>query len=194
MTRSYSPLRHQQNQPEPLAYRHKEAALAIGVCETTLRNLRDRGEIPYVRHDWAVLYPVSGLRRWLEDKAEFAVDGKVCGEEQANRCAGATIGAVEQATTRVVHWRDREQYPEWVYVGRPIPRQRIKGSPFANPFKIGKDGSRADVLAKYSQWIASQPELIQQARALKGKVLVCWCAPDDCHGHVLARIAEGGEA
>jgi len=175
---------------EPLAYRPKQAALALGVCEKTLWTLTQRGEVPCVKTGKCVLYPVNLLRRWLEKQAKFHAGGKVCGEEQAV-CPPVKQ---EQSATRVVHWRDREQYPEWVYIGRPFPRQRIKGSPFANPFTIGQDGSRADVLAKYSQWIASQPELIQQARELRGKVLVCWCAPNDCHGHILARIAEGGDA
>ena len=49
MTRSYSPLRHQQNQPEPLAYRPKEAAQALGICERTLWALTQRGEVPHLK-------------------------------------------------------------------------------------------------------------------------------------------------
>ena len=166
---------------KPLSYRPKQAAEALGISERMLWSLTQSGVLPHVKTGRVTLYPVAMLRSWLEAQA-------------INPPMRKTIGAVEQATTRVIHWRDREQYPEWVYIGRNIPRQRITGSPFANPFKIGQDGSRADVLAKYSQWLASQPELIQQARALKGKVLVCWCAPEDCHGHILAKIAEGGAA
>jgi len=46
------------------------------------------------------------------------------------------------------------------------------------------------VIKKYTDWIYKQPDLLHMARdELKGKILACWCAPEACHGHVLARIA-----
>lgn len=69
-----------------------------------------------------------------------------------------------------------------VYVGRP--------SPYGNPFVIGRDGSRDEVIAKYRAWLMAKPELVAQAkRELKGKVLACWCAPLACHADVLVEIA-----
>lgn len=69
-----------------------------------------------------------------------------------------------------------------VYIGRP--------SKWGNPFEIGKDGTRAEVIAKYREWLLSQPELVAEAkRELRGKVLGCWCVPNDCHGDVLAEVA-----
>lgn len=69
-----------------------------------------------------------------------------------------------------------------VYVGRP--------SKWGNPFAIGKDGDRAAVIAKYREWLGSQPELVAQARVeLAGKDLVCFCAPQPCHGDVLMSVA-----
>lgn len=68
------------------------------------------------------------------------------------------------------------------YVGRP--------SKFGNPFVIGQHGSRADVIARYEAWLLSQPALVEAAkRELRGKSLVCWCAPLACHGDVLLRVA-----
>ncbi len=43
--------------------------------------------------------------------------------------------------------------------------------------------------ARYEQWVRSQPELIAALPELEGKTLGCWCAPDACHGDVLARLA-----
>jgi len=57
-----------------------------------------------------------------------------------------------------------------VYVGRP--------SKWGNPFVIGRDGSRDDVIAKYRAWIVRQPELLAALHELRGKDLVCWCAPE----------------
>lgn len=68
------------------------------------------------------------------------------------------------------------------YVGRP--------SPFGNPFVIGKDGDRTTVIAKYREWLLQQPELVAKVKAeLRGKALVCWCAPQACHADVLVEVA-----
>lgn len=68
-----------------------------------------------------------------------------------------------------------------VYIGRP--------SKWGNPFFIGRDGTRSEVIAKYTAWLGERPELVAQAKIeLKGKNLVCFCAPLACHGHVLAKL------
>lgn len=82
-------------------------------------------------------------------------------------------------------WNKRT-HPEIVavYVGRPTI--------FGNPFVIGKDGTRADVIAKYEQFIRSKPALMAAAvRQLKGKDLSCWCSPEPCHADILLKIANG---
>ncbi len=81
--------------------------------------------------------------------------------------------------TTVVHCK-REPFD--IYIGRP--------SPFGNPFKIGRDGNRAEVIQKYRTWIMSKPELLAQVKTLNGKRLGCWCKPQACHGDVLAEIAD----
>lgn len=68
-----------------------------------------------------------------------------------------------------------------VFIGRP--------SKWGNPFVIGKDGTRAEVIAKYEAWIVEQPELMAALHELTGKDLVCFCDPDPCHGHILLRLA-----
>ena len=79
---------------------------------------------------------------------------------------------------RVVHCK-RESYD--VYIGR--------GSKWGNPFVVGKDGTRRDVVRKYETWIASQPQM-EQLEELKGMVLGCWCAPRPCHGDVLIKLVQ----
>lgn len=75
-----------------------------------------------------------------------------------------------------------------VYVGRP--------SRWGNPFEIGRDGSRDEVVAKHRAWLLSDPARVAAAkRLLRGKDLVCWCAPLACHADTLMEIAnEGDEA
>ena len=80
---------------------------------------------------------------------------------------------------KVVHCK-RSKYD--VYVGRP--------SKFGNPFSIGKDGTREDVIKKYREWIKTRPDLIAAAKIeLRDKILACWCAPQACHADVLLEIA-----
>lgn len=65
-------------------------------------------------------------------------------------------------------------------------------SPFANRFKIGRDGSRADVIRKYEadmiERLDKDPSLVKELLKIKGKCLGCWCAPEPCHGDVLLRL------
>ncbi len=68
-----------------------------------------------------------------------------------------------------------------VCVGRPS-----KGG---NPFVIGRDVSRDDVVAKCRAWIVRQPPLMAALHELRGKNLVCWCAPERCHAEVLIELA-----
>ena len=71
-----------------------------------------------------------------------------------------------------------------MYIGRP--------SCWGNPYLIGRDGDRTEVIARYRTWLLGQPVLIERAkRELKGKVLGCWCSPLACHGDVLSEIANG---
>jgi hypothetical protein len=87
--------------------------------------------------------------------------------------------------TRVVHCRE----PHDVYIGRPC-RGR-PGSVWANPFKVGRDGTRAEVIAKYRAMLLGRPDLLARLPELRGKVLGCWCKPEACHGDVLAELADG---
>lgn len=83
--------------------------------------------------------------------------------------------------------------PYDVYIGRP--------SPFGNPFSHTPStlarfrvGSREEAIDAFSRWVHSKPDLIARIkRELKGKVLGCFCAPNRCHGDVLARIANEDE-
>ena len=68
-----------------------------------------------------------------------------------------------------------------VYIGR--------GSIWGNPFKIGIDGTRSEVIAKYIEYLLNKPELVERLPELKDKILGCWCSPLPCHGDVLEKLA-----
>ncbi len=56
---------------------------------------------------------------------------------------------------------------------------------WGNPFEMPEDGDRQTVIANY------EPSLLSRLDGLRGKVLGCWCAPEPCHGDVLAAWADG---
>ena len=78
---------------------------------------------------------------------------------------------------KVVHC-EKEHYD--VYIGRP--------SKWGNPFKIGRDGDRTEVLQKYADWIKTQPHMLMSISELKDKTLGCWCKPKMCHGDILLAL------
>lgn len=84
-----------------------------------------------------------------------------------------------------------------IYIGRP--------SVLGNPYTIGKDGSREDVIKSYRLWLSWQlanadinggkikRELERIAKIAEGidVYLICWCAPLPCHGDVLKQYFSG---
>lgn len=77
-----------------------------------------------------------------------------------------------------------------VYIGRGNRRYGLSRSDWANPYHIGVDGSRDEVIAKYRAYVLSHPDLLARLPELRGKRLGCWCAPLACHGDVLAELAD----
>lgn len=66
----------------------------------------------------------------------------------------------------------------------------MRPSRFGNPFIIPSDGDRDEVCDKYETYVNSNPELIAAIKEeLRGKNLLCCCAPKRCHAETLLRIA-----
>lgn len=89
-------------------------------------------------------------------------------------------------TRWVVHCKKE---PFDVYIGRPSRW----GNPFSHQPKTRaevKVDTREEAIACFEEWLKQNPDMIERVkRELKGKVLGCWCHPKECHGDVLARIA-----
>jgi hypothetical protein len=62
---------------------------------------------------------------------------------------------------------------------------------FGNPFVVGKDGTREEVIAKYRVWLWQRIKhggslaktIVDELR--EDSILLCHCAPLKCHGEVL---------
>lgn len=79
--------------------------------------------------------------------------------------------------------------PALVYCGRGNKYYGRTESIWANPYTMGRDGNRAQVIAKYRAYIQTKPELMSRLPELKDKeALVCFCAPDRCHCEVLIEL------
>ena len=83
---------------------------------------------------------------------------------------------------RVYNKRARGVPADAVYVGRPTK--------WGNPYIVGKHGAQGECVDLFARHIESRPDLVAAAkRELRGKNLVCWCAPKRCHADVLLAIA-----
>jgi len=91
-----------------------------------------------------------------------------------------------ESTTCVVHCK---KAPYNVYIGRP--------SKWGNPYTHIQDRdtkaefvveTREEAIAKYKEWILTQPELLKELPKLKDQVLGCWCSPKSCHGDILVEL------
>jgi Domain of unknown function (DUF4326) len=99
----------------------------------------------------------------------------------------------------MIHIENKKTYRgDGIYVGRKMPG--LPGSVLGNPFRIGRDGTRAKVIAKYRRWLWAQIKLKKEAYvelrriaelSRQGDVtLVCGCAPELCHATVIERSVE----
>mgnify|MGYP001600842347 CR=1 FL=1 len=68
-----------------------------------------------------------------------------------------------------------------VYIGR--------GTRWGNPFKIGVDGDRVEVCDRFEKEVLPTLDVSE----LKGKDLVCFCAPHRCHGDAILRKANADD-
>lgn len=87
---------------------------------------------------------------------------------------------------KVYNERNGDAPADSVYVGIPTV--------FGNPFTMHSEADRELVVKKHRDWLLSgqgrAPALVAKVkRDLKGKNLVCWCAPLLCHADTLLEIA-----
>lgn len=80
---------------------------------------------------------------------------------------------------RVVN-KNKEKFD--IYIGRP--------SKWGNPYFLGLDGDRDEVIEKYRHYLINNKDLMSQILELDGKVLGCFCKPEKCHGDVIVELIE----
>lgn len=79
--------------------------------------------------------------------------------------------------------RSRSNPPGTIYIGRP--------GPWGNPFHV-EHGGRLQAVRSFGQALVDgelEYGLAEVRFELVGRHLACFCAPQLCHGHVLACVA-----
>ncbi len=70
-----------------------------------------------------------------------------------------------------------------------VPRYIGRGSIFGNPFVIGDDGTREEVIEKYRFYfyerLGYDSHFKERVESLCGCVIGCFCKPAACHGDVI---------
>ncbi len=180
---------------------------AIGVSEGTVRNdLSGSGAQNYAPEPVMGLdgktYParsepeptpeppplVAAMTAAIEGVVERAENGPTWAEHElqlrARLEAGeAVVVSLRTGFTNVIRWA--EENDRYVRIDRRTD--------WGNPFELPADGDRADVIDAYeSHYLPFKPSLIRRLPELPGMALGCWCAPEACHGDVLARWAMEG--
>lgn len=79
----------------------------------------------------------------------------------------------------VVH----QSAPHDLYIGRP--------SKWGNPFAVGKDGTRKEVLELYKEHVIKN--MLDDLPELEGLRIACWCKKPStpnkgCHGDILVEL------
>ena len=95
---------------------------------------------------------------------------------------------------RVVHCK-KQKYD--IYIGRGKCPIKGKASCWGNPFKVGINGTREEVIDQYRDWVQKQPWLERELDKLlnydlvlsRELILGCWCDPLPCHGKVIIVLA-----
>ena len=95
--------------------------------------------------------------------------------------------------TKVINIKSKHQYD--VYCGRKNSYYKLEESIFHNPFVIGKDGTREEVIHKFKNYfykrINDDEDFNYKLWRLKDKTLACWCIPLSCHCNVIADFLDG---
>jgi len=96
-----------------------------------------------------------------------------------------------KAKTQVVNLNMRIGGNSYIYIGRP--------STWGNPFQVGRDGTRAEVIRYHLEWLYGKREAPDKSKPptigdikkyLSRKRLGCFCHPLPCHGDNYVKICE----
>ena len=156
------------------------------------------------KHYIKIFRAVSEQRLTLADVAEL-------GQNAALKAAADEASRLDNAGKVAAVWDDDQtQRKEWAEQGLCVIANMHEGydealiawaeaeerfvridrrSEWGNPFEMPDDGGRAEVIGKFTKfYLPYKDGLLTRMPTLRGKVLGCWCYPEECHGHLIAEI------
>ena len=172
----------QTKEPETSKAR-QEAAKSVGVNDRYVQDAKKvKQEAPEV-FDRLKAGKIT-LQDAKREVAKIPVDDwrKDERERQAKVNAGETVVANAQSDKNLICWAEREGYA--IRIDR--------STRYGNPFVMGEDGNRDAVCDAFElHYLPHKPSINSRIESgdLCGRVLICHCYPERCHGDCLASLA-----
>lgn len=162
------------NRVDNVSYRHHRECSSL-VLEEALKVLEwcDENQ-PTIKE---TIDKVKEVKAWL---AQGWTTDQL--ERKAMIEAGYTVVASKRddKDSALIAWADQQN--KMVEIGR--------STKWGNPFEIPNDGDRDMVCDSYEKhYFPYKLKLNDQINELRGKVLVCWCYPERCHGDHLKELS-----
>ena len=105
---------------------------------------------------------------WLDDERE----------RKQKVESGKTVVANSSRDKNLIQWAEK----------RGLAVRVDRSSEFGNPFILEDDGTRDEVCDAYAiHYLPNKPSIKSKIKTLQGKVLICHCYPQRCHGDALAK-------
>jgi hypothetical protein len=105
---------------------------------------------------------------WLDDEKE----------RKQKVESGKTVVANSSRDKNLIQWAEK----------RGLAIRVDRSSEFGNPFILEDDGTRDEVCDAYAtHYLPNKPSIQSKIKTLQGKVLICHCYPQRCHGDALAK-------
>jgi len=143
------------------------------------KKLRDEAPETYERVKAGKLNIQQAKREAVVEQAQRDPWTERDNELKAALKAGRTVVLNASSDSRVIGWAQPKGLI--VFVDRT--------SPWGNPFVLNADGDRDQVCDAYAtHYLPNKPSLQSKIGGLKGKGLVCHCAPLRCHADALKEI------
>ena len=105
---------------------------------------------------------------WLDDEKE----------RKQKVESGKAVVANSSRDKNLIQWAEK----------RGLAVRVDRSSEFGNPFILEDDGTRDEVCDAYAtHYLPNKPSIKSKIKTLQGKVLICHCYPQRCHGDALAK-------
>lgn len=167
--------------PQPVSVKaREEAAKSVGVNDRYVSDAKKvKAEAPEVFERLkAGKITLQDAKREVSKKPtdDWRQDER---DRQAQVNDGITVVANAAADKNLICWAERQ--------GLAVRIDR--STKYGNPFVLNEDGDRDEVCDAYERhYLPHKRSILRDAEKLKGKVLICHCYPERCHGNALIKL------